>query len=115
MFFEKIKRELKPCGFRVLLKPDPLTKQTKSGIFIATPDDRLYREATTIGTVLDIGPTAWKAYDDGQPWANIGDRVYFSKYAGKRIDDGTEEGVFIVNDEDIQAVITKEENQENGY
>lgn len=106
--FEKIKRELQPCGFRVLIKPDPVIKKTASGIAIVT-DDKLYRNATTIGTIVAIGPTAWKAYDDGEPWASVGSRVYFAKYAGKFIDDGSEDGLMVVNDEDIQGIITKEE------
>lgn len=106
--FEKIKRELLPCGFRVLIKPDPVVKKTASGITVVV-DDKQYRNATTIGTVIAIGPTAWKAYDDGHPWATIGDRVYYAKYAGKSIDDGSEDGLVMVNDEDVQGVITKEE------
>ena len=106
--FEKIKRELQPCGFRVLIKPDSLVQKTASGIAVVV-DDKLYRNATTIGTIVGVGPTAWKGYDDGQPWAKVGDRVYFAKYAGKKIEDGSEDGLFIVNDEDVQGIITKEE------
>ncbi|MEX0932329.1 MAG: hypothetical protein WDZ61_00345 [Parcubacteria group bacterium] len=108
MFFDRVKRELLPCGFRVLIKPDPVLKKTKSGIVVSV-DDKLYRAATTIGTIVEIGPTAWRAYDDGQPWAKVGDRVYYAKYAGKIIDDGTEEGLVVLNDEDVQALIVKEE------
>lgn len=106
--FEKIKRELQPCGFRVLLKPDPLLKKTASGIVVQV-DEKVYRNATSVGTVVAIGPTAWKAYDEGKPWAAIGDRVYYARYAGRPIDDGSEDGLVIVNDEDIQGIITKEE------
>jgi len=52
------------------------------------------------GTVVRIGVNAWKAFDDGTPWAHVGDKVVFRKYAGEVIKDGDVE-YRVVNDEDI--------------
>lgn len=73
-----------PLGYRILLKVSIETKSA-GGILIAQ-NERLAKAAIEHGEIVAIGPTAWKAYDDGQPWANIGDKVYFSKYGGKIVD-----------------------------
>lgn len=103
-------REFEPTGWRVLVKPDPVLKETKSGIVLAV-HEKLERSAVHQGTILKVGPGAWQDYKatKGEPWAKVGDRVLFSKYGGSALDDGSEDGLVLVNDEDIQAVITKEE------
>lgn len=108
--FQKTKRKVGATGFRVLLKPDPLVTKTASGIQLAV-DEKLYRAATTIGTIIDIGPTAWKGFDDGTPWAKVGDRVYYAKYAGKEIVDGSEDGLVMINDEDVLGIVVEEETE----
>ena len=60
---------------------------------------------------MKIGPTAWKDYKGGDPWCVVGDRVFFSKYAGASIEDGTEEGLVLLNDEDVQAILVEEEKE----
>ena len=61
--------------------------------------------ATTTGTVVSIGPNAWKAFDPGPdwaPWAEVGDRVMYAKYGGKVVKDpDTNEEFVVLNDEDI--------------
>ena len=56
--------------------------------------------------ILAIGPTAWKAFDDGQAWAKVGDRIIFSKYTGKLVEHPeTLERFMLINDEDVQIVL----------
>ena len=102
-------REVEPTAYRVLVKSDPVEEVTKSGIVLAVDKIR-ERSGIVTGTIVKVGPTAWKDYKgmNGRPWAAVGDRVIFSKYAGAFIDDGSEDGLILVNDEDIQAVVTKE-------
>ncbi len=102
------KREIEPTGWRLLIKPDPLEETTKSGIVLAV-DERLHRSAINIGTITHIGPYAWKDYKEGEPWCKVGDRVLFSKYAGAMVEDGSNRGLVLLNDEDVQAIIVKEE------
>jgi chaperonin GroES len=98
---------IQPVGHRVLVKPIPTERTTAGGIVI--PDqtvDRNQRDQVK-GTVVAIGANAWKGFDDGSPWATLGDLVLFSRYGGKIVydDDGTEYRV--LNDDDIVAIVSE--------
>ena len=59
------------------------------------------------GVVVGLGP---EAYDiKSGPWCKLGDRVFFTRYAGKEVDGALigEDGVIytILNDEDIFAIL----------
>lgn len=102
---------LKAVGHRVMVKPREVKKTTASGIAIVL-DEKIEKSATVIGTVVGVGPDAWKTmYITGtasEPWAKVGDEVYYAKYAGKWvIDEDTQTEYLIINDEDITAVISK--------
>lgn len=108
--------KIEPAGHRVIVKPDPLSEieqkelerfesLQKSGFEINDPKDKKRREqAVATGTIMAIGFTAWKAYDDGQPWAKVGDRVHFAKYGGYAFEEDGET-YRLLNDEDITAII----------
>lgn len=100
-----------PTGFRVLIQPDSIEemddtyKRAKAlGIKIEGSTLTKEQEAISTATIIDIGPSAWKGFDDGQAWANVGDRVVIAKFAGKVVYDNDIE-YRLVNDEDILAVI----------
>ena len=113
---------LKVKGHRLLIKPDPPKEQVKIsaelkalGFEIGMNSDQERREmvGTEIGTLVGIGPTAWRAYDGKdeawEPWASVGDRVAFAKYSGKIVTDPeTDEKFMVVNDVDLQCVVTGE-------
>ena len=107
---------LEVCGHRVLVKPDPVSEvDEKTGIIVATPETlKLEKNAVTKGELVKVGPNAWLAFDDGKPWAKVGDRVYFAKYAGKRVEDpeDPETDYLILSDEDILAVIIGETSKD---
>lgn len=95
---------LEPLGHRVLVKVT-LEKKTAGGL-VLVHDERFAKAAMEVGTIVGIGPNAWKAFDGGAPWAAIGDKVVFSKYGGKIVEDPTdapEDGAFymVLNDEDV--------------
>lgn len=104
-------------GHRVLIKPDPVKEQVdvpvslkEGGFEVVMPVDLEKREAagTQIGTVIQVGPTAWRAFDGNdanwQPWCKAGDRVIFTRYAGKFVEDPvTKERFMVINDEDVQV------------
>lgn len=99
--------QIEVLGHRVLVKPDPLETKTESGIIVSYGDkEKLHRIAMDKGTLVGVGSNAWKGYDDGTPWASVGDRVFFAKNAGKWIKDpGSDEEYVLLNDEDIQCRI----------
>lgn len=97
-----------PCGYRVIVLPDEVETVTEAGIILSINVDA-ERASAQYGTIMSVGPSAWKAYDDGVPWAGVGDRVCYSKFAGRFIDDPDQPNkkFLVLNDEDIIAVITK--------
>jgi chaperonin GroES len=96
---------IQPAGHRVLVKVEEAEKVTKGGILIPENVQDRNTEAASIGVVVAVGPTAWAAFDDGTPWAAVGDKVAFAQYGGKKITDpATEETFRVLNDEDIIAV-----------
>lgn len=111
----------KIAGHRVLIKVDPIKKQTETGIIVVRDDEeRDHKVNTSTGTVVAIGATAWMAYDYYKPngernpkweqWCHVGDRVYFAKYAAKWIKDAEGNEYVVVNDQDIVAVIEEAEH-----
>lgn len=97
-------KKLAPAGHRVLIKPDPLEKVTAGGIVLPETDKNRKESAQVRGTVVAVGPQAWKDFSDGTPWAKEGDRVFFAKYGGYEVEI---EGEMhrLMNDEDITAII----------
>lgn len=104
---------IKVPGHRVMIKPQELKKETESGIILEFGEnEKLEKAGMTRGTVVQIGPDAWKTmYISGyQPeaWAKVGDEIIHAKWVGFNVvdeDTGTE--YRIINDEDVIAVISK--------
>lgn len=94
-----------PAGHRVLLRPDSVEEKTAGGIILASSTRERDQQATMRGEVVAVGENAWKAFDDGKPWANVGDRVIYRKYGGEIVKDGDIE-YRVVNDEDILCIVT---------
>lgn len=117
---------LYPCGHRVLVKTKEVETEKDLGTGIKLQlvvNERLEKAAQIEGEVIAIGPDAWKAFrsvaDDGRwvngkPWASVGDRVYYARYAGHELTD-PETGVkyTILNDEDITCIITGDTNADS--
>ncbi len=103
-------KSVKPAGHRVLVKPDPVEEISEGGIVIAHSNKDRVQQAQVTGTIVEIGPQAWKDFSDGTPWANAGDRVLFAKFGGYEIDiQGTLHRV--MNDEDITAIIQEDDEK----
>lgn len=100
---------IKPQGHRVLVRPDKKEEKTVGGIIIAETIREREELAGIFGTVVAIGPNAWAAFDDGKPWAQVGDRVVFSKYGGLVLEDPDTKELFrLLNDDDIYCTIESE-------
>lgn len=111
------KERVEICGHRVLLKPEFVEEQTDWGFKLDVGDTfKREKAATIVGRVVSIGPMAWRAFDgqdpNWKPWAKVGDIVFFAKYGGKFIT-LNEEDYIIVNDEDVQGILYREE-EDNG-
>lgn len=85
--------EWKPTGNKILVRVDPVEEVSKGGIVIKHNVDGLGERAEMqqmTGTIVAVGPLAWadqrlSDFDGNQghaPWAKVGDRVKFTKFAG---------------------------------
>lgn len=102
---------IKPTGHYVLVLPDDVTdtdetysRAKRSGIILN--EDLLNREqaASVRGTLAAVGPQAWKAFEDGVPWAEIGDKVYFPRHNNHSLKDpDTGKTYFLLSDDKILA------------
>lgn len=108
---------MRPCGHKVLVKPDPVEKTSAGGI-ILQQDEKLARAMQQWGTIVAIGPDAWKAFRkldqngkevNGQPWAKVGDRVFYSRNAARLVNHPKTDELFgLMNDGDIAIVLEVE-------
>lgn len=96
----KVSEDLKRLGFKIA---------HESG------QEDFVRSGTDQGTVVQIGPLAWKVASwgygtaDWQPWCEVGDEIIFAKYAGKMIIDPDDGTVYMaINDEDVILIVEKE-------
>jgi co-chaperonin GroES (HSP10) len=101
---------------RILVKADKLEDTDKTyvrakaiGLEIPEHDDRKRAQATVDkGTVVSIGPTAFKDFNSDCPIVP-GDYIAYARFAGKMITDPfTEEDYIILNDEDVVAIFRQE-------
>lgn len=106
---------LEVVGHRVLIEPKHFETELEEGALKGFKLDvgtewKRDRAATVVGTILSIGPNAWKDFGDGKPWAKVGDVVYYAKYSGKTIEE--DDKLYIIcNDEDVQAIVTQKETK----
>lgn len=114
MHNKDIKKWYEPCGFRILVElkqvDEELEVKSDGGIVLQVKTKskiKAEQKATQEAYVRAIGPTAFKAFDDGQAWCKVGDCVLICKYSGDDLDDIEEDKVYrVIADRDIQAVIT---------
>lgn len=95
------KLKVNPLGDRVLVKQDEEPQKTEGGIYL--PDTA--KEAPQYGTIVRVGPG--KLLDNGQVRelsVKEGDKIIFGKYSGTKVKIGTEELLFMRED-DIIAVV----------
>ena len=92
-------------GYRILVKPDDVETVTAGGIILAI-DEKLEKSGQQFGTVVGIGHTAWTGGNDETPWCEEGDRILFSKHAGRFVYDPVDDSEYmIMNDTDVLAVV----------
>ena len=113
---------LRALGYRLLIKPDKVetsheVKGTDIKIAIAV-DEKLYKATMSTGTVVDVGPLAWVDYNKNSmlktPWVKVGDKILYSRYGGKLIQDPeTKEEFIILDDGDVLCKIEQKGKEKN--
>lgn len=86
--------------------------EEKIGSFIiarSSRDEKLAKAAQMEGIIVALGQTAWTHPTlGGEPWAEVDDTVYFSKFGGTQIEDPeTGKDYVMINDEDVFAIVKK--------
>lgn len=112
-----IESSLELVGHRLAVRVDEVETKSEGGIimYATEKDQQMDLVAKQTGIVTSIGPECWKAYRvladngcevNGRPWVKVGDRVLFSKYASKFIEDPETSEVFaLLNDSDVIAKV----------
>jgi co-chaperonin GroES (HSP10) len=101
-----LKKIPSPAGHRVIVKTDKVEEKSAGGVILSVGNTDRKQDAQVAGVLVAIGPNAWKAFDGGEPWASVGDRVMHACYAGYSIKINGDM-YRIMNDEDITAVISE--------
>lgn len=94
----------------ILVKLDDATeadetyRRAKSlGIELAL--DKREQQAVEYGTVIQVGPTAYRDLGRDPSIVKVGDRVSVTRYAGKKVCDSDGQEYMLFNDQDILCVI----------
>ena len=108
----------KAIGFRILVEPEQALGKTASGLITGT-DEMIEQEqrGKDVGTVLDIGPAAFKLdrFGNESP-IKVGDKIRFKQYAGHIFRLKNEVGkpisgfYQVINDDDVLSVIEESED-----
>jgi co-chaperonin GroES (HSP10) len=99
---------IQPAGHKCLVVPEEVEEKTQGGLYVPIATKERRQNEQVIGTLVEIGINCWKAFDDGVPWASVGDRVFYARNGGWKIKDpDTGKEYCLLNDEDICAVIVK--------
>lgn len=96
-----------PVLHRLLVKPDPIETTTESGIVLAVNEKR-EQAAAERGIVVLLGSTCFKDYGGDESTVQVGDHIFYARYAGKEVSEGNSndsEKFVLLNDEDVVGVI----------
>lgn len=99
----KSKIRFRPMDDRVLIEPSEATETTAGGIIL--PDTA--KEKPQRGTIIAVGPG--KLLDSGkrgEMGVEIGDEVFYGKYAGTEIEFAADKYV-VLRESDILAVVDR--------
>lgn len=92
-----------PTGGHLLVLPEKVEEKTKGGIYLPETAREKEQQAATVGLLMAVGPSAWKDLDDGSAWAEVGDKVSYSRYAGVTMVGQDNESYVLINDNDVLA------------
>jgi len=118
-----------PRGNRVLVYPDPIEDGIQTDqIHIPDSVKIKYETAQATGTLIAVGPDAWNHITEkvfrlidgvlklvevrkrgySEPFAKVGERISFAKYAGQNFKGIDGKRYLVINDEDVTTGIDLE-------
>jgi len=94
-----------PSGHYILILPDEVKTKTDGGLILVPETVAQKERETTKGILIDVGHIGWAEFGNGEPWAKIGDKVCYGKYAGRNMTGVDGKKYILANCEDILAVL----------
>ncbi len=92
-----------PTGGHLLVLPNKVEEVTAGGIILPQETRDKEQQAATVGTLIAVGAGAWLDLDDGSPWAKVGEKVSYSRYAGVSMAGQDGQDYVLINDNDVLA------------
>src|SRR5574337_610628 len=105
---------VKPVEIEVYDETDAKLKEL-GFVKAITEESKYHKTQIDQGTVVDIGPTAFRDYVQKYNLdvpVTVGDRVTYARHSGKTVKDPFNkdaDGLIVINDEDVICVYIKEE------
>ena len=93
---------IQPVEYKVLIKPEVVEGKTAGGLFLPEQTQDKEKMAQVKGVLVAVGGNAFEDWN-GKP--EIGDTVYYAKYAGYVIKGSDGQEYRLANDKDITAII----------
>lgn len=97
----------KAVGHYILVRPKEYEKVSAGGIII--PEQARDQAGIDEGTVLEIGPDAYKGEKFESQWCEVGDKIAFPRYCGRHWPSVDEPEYYVMNDEDVLMVFDRED------
>jgi len=92
-----------PVEYKVLIEPEQVNEQTSGGLYLPQQTKEKDEMAQVKGTLVAVGGSAFEDWQGRRP--EIGDKVYFGKYAGFVVEGADERKYRLINDKDVAAII----------
>ena len=92
-----------PTGGHLLVLPKEIEEKTAGGIYLPQDARDKEQQAATEGTLIAIGKSAWTDLDDGNAWADVGDKISYARYAGVAMKGQDGQEYVLINDVDVLA------------
>ena len=67
--------------------------------------DKRIQDAVEYGTVVQVGPTAYKDLGFNESPVKVGDRVSLTRYTGKKVADSDGKVYHLFNDDDVLCIV----------
>ena len=92
-----------PTGGHILVLPEKVEEMTAGGIILPQETQEKEQQAATVGTLVAVGDSAWTDLDEGKPWAQVGDKISYARYAGIIMKGQDDQDYVLLNDNDVLA------------
>lgn len=93
---------IEPTGGHLLVLPEKVEEKTAGGIYLPQEVQEKEQQAATVGLLVAVGRSAWSDIDN-HPWAEVGDKVSYARYAGITMEGQDGENYVLINDNDVLA------------